>query len=193
MISSHQSLEEMRIEFDRTGGRTLSFPIAGTLAWTVTAIFGAILPDSKASIALFICNGLIFPVSLLIAYFLKEDLLKAKSPLDKLFGRSVLMINLSWAITIPFWMVMPASLPLSVGVVSGLHWIVYGWIVNHPIGMLHAVVRTVLVTACWFAFPGQRFTVIPIIIVLMYVITIYVLATRTLATKSVTTARLDGA
>jgi hypothetical protein len=167
MISSHQSLEEMRIEFDRTGGRTLSFPIAGVLAWTATAIFGFILPDNKASFALFICNGLIFPVSLLLAYFMKEDVLKARSPLDKLFGRCVLMVNLAWTIAIPFWMVMPASLPLTVGIFSSLHWIVYGWIVNHPIGMFHAVARTVLVTTCWFAFPGQRFTVIPAVIVLM--------------------------
>jgi chromate transport protein ChrA len=33
-------------------------------------------------------------------------------------------------------------------------------------------------TIAWFAFPDQRFTVIPAIIVVIYFITIYVLATR---------------
>ncbi len=175
-----QTLEEMRIEFDRAGGRTLSFPIAGTLAWTVTAVLGASLHEDKASLALFICNGLIFPVSLLIARFLKEDVLSSKNELDRLFGRGVLMVNLLWTLAIPFWFVLPSSLPLTVGIMAGLHWIIYGWIVQHWIGMAHAVLRTLLVAACWFLFPDLRFVVIPAMIVLIYIITIYVLATRPL-------------
>jgi hypothetical protein len=34
------------------------------------------------------------------------------------------------------------------------------------------------VTVAWFAFPDQRFVVIPAIIVVIYLITIYVLAKR---------------
>jgi hypothetical protein len=176
----HQTLHEMRLEFEREGGRTLAFPIAGTIAWIATGIFGIYLSDGNASIALFICNGLIFPMSLLIAKALKENVMGSTNDLDRLFGRSILMVNLIWVIAIPFWMVMPASLPLTVGVFSGLHWIIFGWIVQHWIGMFHTVVRAGLVVVCWFLFPDLRFVVIPFMIVAMYLVTIYVLATRPL-------------
>lgn len=172
------TLEQLRTEFDIAGGRTLSFPIAGTIAWTATGIFGLFLEEDEASIALFICNGLIFPLSLVIARFMKEDVLGSKNDLDKLFGRSILMVNLVWGIAIPFWFVMPSSLPLSVGILAGLHWIIYGWIVQHWIGMFHSVSRMLLVTASWFLFPSHRFVAIPVVIVVLYLITIYVLATR---------------
>lgn len=175
-----RTLEEMRIEFERAGGRTLSFPIAGTIAWTATGIFGALLPEDEASIALFICNGLIFPLSLMIARFLGEDVLSSNNDLDRLFGRGIIMVNLVWAIAIPFWLVLPSSLPLSVGILAGLHWLIYGWIVQHRVGMFHAVTRTVLVAACWFLLPDHRFVAIPAVLVLLYLITVYVLATRPL-------------
>jgi hypothetical protein len=123
---------------------------------------------------------MIFPLSLLMARFLREDVLSAKNDLDRLMGRSVLMVNLAWGIAIPFWFVMPSSLPLSVGIFAGLHWIVFGWIIGHWIGMFHAVTRTMLVVACWFLFPEHRFVAVSAVIVTVYLVTIYVLATRPL-------------
>jgi hypothetical protein len=168
--STSATLEELRVEFDRAGGRTLAFPIAGTLAWAVAGVFGTFLSHPGNSYALFLCNGAILPTALLIAKWRGEDVMSATSELDRLFGRAMVMVNL----------VLPASLPLSIAVLSGLHWIVYGWVVQHWIGMFHAVARSVLVTVCWFAFPQQRFVVIPIVVVVIYGITIYFLATRKL-------------
>ena len=174
------TLEDLRVEFDRAGGRTLAFPIAGMLAWVVAGLLGTRLTEEGACYALFIFNGLIFPVGLGIAKLCGEDVMSATSELDRLFGRSLVMVNLVWLIAIPFWLVMPSSLPLSIAVLSGLHWIVYGWIVQHPIGMFHAVARAVLAVVCWFVFPDYRFVVIPIVVVVMYAVTIYALATRKL-------------
>ncbi|WP_216859034.1 hypothetical protein [Hymenobacter citatus] len=44
--------------------------------------------------------------------------------------------------------------------------------------MFHAVARTVLVLAAWYAFPAQRFVVIPFLIVGLYVATILILEYR---------------
>ena len=174
------TLDDMRIQFERAGGRTLAFPIAGTLAWMVAGVLGTQLSEERASYALFICNGLILPVAMLLAKWRGEDVMSTHTDLDRLFGRSMVMVNLVWTIGIPFWLVMPSSLPLSIAVLSGLHWIVYGWIVQHWIGMFHAVTRAALAVVCWFAFPDYRFVVIPVVVVMMYAITIYVLATRKL-------------
>jgi hypothetical protein len=75
-------------------------------------------------------------------------------------------------------MIEPTSLPLSVGILAGLMWLPFSWIIQHWVGTFHAFTRTALVLTAWYVFPEQRFVVIPAIIVLIYLITIYVLARR---------------
>jgi len=49
---------------------------------------------------------------------------------------------------------------------------------NRYLFLFHAVKRTLLVTACWYLFPTQRFTVIPAVIVAVYAVTIVALEQR---------------
>ncbi len=88
------------------------------------------------------------------------------------------MASMVWAIAIPFFMIEKSSLPLSVGILAGLMWIPYSWIIQHWIGLFHGISRTVLVVAAWYLFPQHRFVAIPAVIVIIYLITIFVLATR---------------
>lgn len=176
-IQPSHSLEEQRLEFSQ--GRFLALPIAGTIAWTIIGIAGIFVPAPLAAWILFICTGMIFLLGLLIARFLGEDLIgKTQNEFDRLFFMSVQMAWLVFAIAIPFFMIEPTSLPLSVGILAGLMWLPFSWIIQHWIGTFHAFARTALVTIAWFAFPEQRFVVIPAIIVVIYLITIYVLAKR---------------
>jgi len=177
-MSTDRTLTELRAEFGRS--RFLEMPIAGTIAWSAAGVFGAILPEGSASIALFACMGSIFPLGLLIARFTGEDLLGAKSQndLDRLFGLNILMANLVWGIAIPFWLIVPSSLPLSAGILAGLMWVPFSWMLQHWIGLFHAVTRTILVVCAWFLFPAHRFVLIPVVIVVVYLISIRVLATR---------------
>jgi hypothetical protein len=173
-----RTLSELRAEFGRS--RFLAMPIAGTVAWSATGVLGAILPERTASFALFFCTGAIFPLGLLIARFTGEDLLgeKYQNPLDRLFGLNVLMANLVWGIAIPFWMVEPSSLPLSAGILAGLMWIPFSWMIRHWVGLFHGIARTVLVTAAWFLFPAHRFVAIPVVILVVYAISIVALVRR---------------
>jgi len=179
-MSTDRRLSELRAEFGRS--RFLAMPIAGAVAWTAAGVFGAILPERQASIALFFCMPAVFPLGLLFARFTGEDLFGAKShnELDRLFMLGLLMANLVWAIAIPFWMIEPSSLPLSGGILAGLMWIPFSWIIQHWVGVFHSTTRTVLVVAAWFSFPDHRFVVIPAVIVFIYVISIVALATRRL-------------
>jgi len=174
-----RSLEEQRVEFSQS--RLLAMPIAGTIAWTIIGILGAFVPVGLAAWILFICTGMIFGLGLFIARFVGEDLLgktRDNNEFDQLFFQTVLMSWLVFAIAIPFFMIEPTSLPLSVGILAGLMWLPLSWIIRHWVGMFHAFARTALVTVAWFVFPDQRFVIIPAIIVGIYLITIYVLATR---------------
>jgi hypothetical protein len=176
---SVRSLEQQRLEFSQS--RFLAMPIAGTIAWTVIGIAGAFVPVGLAAWILFICTGMIFMLGLFIARFVGEDLTgktRNNNEFDKLFFQSVLMSWLVFAIAIPFFMIEPTSLPLSVGILAGLMWLPFSWIIQHWVGMFHTFTRTALVTIAWFAFPDQRFVIIPAVIVVIYLITIGVLATR---------------
>lgn len=176
---SARSLEQQRLEFSQS--RFLAMPIAGTIAWTVIGIAGAFVPVGLAAWILFICTGMIFMLGLFIARFVGEDLTgktRNNNEFDKLFFQSVLMSWLVFAIAIPFFMIEPTSLPLSVGILAGLMWLPFSWIIQHWVGMFHTFTRTALVTIAWFAFPDQRFVIIPAVIVVIYLITIGVLATR---------------
>jgi ethanolamine transporter EutH len=92
--------------------------------------------------------------------------------------RTVVMAWLVFAIVIPFFRIEPTSLPLTVGILAGLMWLPFGWIINHWVGTFHAVTRTVLCLVAWYAFPDRRFVVIPAVIVATYLVTIVALVRR---------------
>lgn len=175
---SSLTLEEQRVEFSRS--RFLAMPLAGTIAWTVIGIAGAFVPVGLAAWILFIATGMIFALGLFLARFLGEDLIgkSRNNEFDQLFFQSILMAWLVFTIAIPFFMIEPTSLPLSVGILAGLMWLPFSWIIRHWVGQFHAFARTFLVTIAWYVFPDQRFVIIPAIIVVIYLITIYVLITR---------------
>jgi len=174
-----RTLDEQRLEFAR--GRYLAMPIAGAIAWTIVGIGGALLPVGLASWVLFIATGSTFGLGVLVAKAIGEDLLgknRASNWFDTLFFHTIMMSWLVFAIAIPFFMIEPTSLPLTVGILAGLMWIPFSWMIGHWIGLFHGIARTVLVLAAWSLFPQQRFVVIPAIIVAVYLVTIAVLAGR---------------
>jgi len=161
--------------------RFLAMPIAGAIAWTAIGIAGALLPLTFAVWAVFIGTGMIFYLGVGISRFTGEDLLGRRRKgnyFDQLFLLAVGSALLVYSIAIPFFLVDPTSLPLSVGVLTGLMWLPFSGLIRHWIGLFHGITRTVLVVAAWYAFPAERFVVIPAIIVAIYLVTIFVLARR---------------
>lgn len=174
-----RSLDQQREEFSRR--RFLAMPLAGSIAWVVTGVAGACLAPFYAVWALFIATGCIASLGMLLSRFTGENFLdksRPKNAFDSLFMLTVSMSLLVYAIAIPFFLRDYTSLPLSVGILTGLMWIPMSWIIRHWIGVAHAVVRTVAVLAAWYIFPTQRFVVIPAVIVVIYACTMLVLETR---------------
>ena len=161
--------------------RFLAMPLAGALAWTAAGIAGAVLPLAGAVWALFITTGAIAYLGIGLSRFTGEhfmDRSRPRNPFDALFFSTVAMALLVYAIAIPFFMVEPTSLPLSVGILSGLMWLPTAWLIRHWIGAFHAIARTVLVLAAWLAWPEARFVAVPAVIVAIYAVTIVVLERR---------------
>ena len=178
-MSTSRSLEAQRREF--ASRRLLAMPLAGTIAWIAAGVAGALLPPVQATWALFIATGSIVYLGIFLSRFTGEHFTsrtRPKNTFDTLFFLTVGMSLMVYAIAIPFFMVDYTSLPLTVGVLAGLMWLPMTWIIEHWVGIFHTVARTLLVTAAWFLFPTQRFTVIPAVIVAVYAVSIIALEQR---------------
>jgi len=175
----HASLDEQRREF--ASRPLIATPIAGVIAWTVVGVAGYLLPVRQASLVLFVATGMIAYLGMFISRFTGENFMDRSKPMnsfDKLFLYTAGMSFLVYAIAVPFFLVDRTSLPMTVGVLTGLMWVPISWIIQHWIGIAHALVRTVAVVAAWYAWPMQRFVIIPAVIVVLYAAAIAVLLNR---------------
>ena len=174
-----RSLDEQRAEYARRRG--LAMPLAGAIVWTLIGIAGVFLPPILAVWSMFIGTGFIAYLGIVLSRFTGENFLdknKPKNVFDSLFFHCVAMALLVYAIAIPFFRVDYTSLPLTVGILAGLMWVPFSWIIQHWVGILHTVARTVLVTVAWYLAPHRRFVVIPAVIVGVYAVTIAILEQR---------------
>lgn len=156
-------------------------PIAGTLVWIGIGIAGAALPTVGKVWSIFIGTGSIFYLALLVAKFTGEDLLgreRKGNLFDRIFMFTVVMAVTVYSIAIPFFLIEPTSLPMTVGILTGLMWIPFSALIGHWVGLFHGLTRTVLIVAAWYAWPTARFVTIPAIVVAVYLVTIVVLAKR---------------
>lgn len=174
------TLEEMRKDFETSANRSISMPIAGAIVWLLVGVASTRFDERTGLLILLFGSGAIFPIALLIAKFRGENLVASGNPLARLIGHGILMVNLLWALHIPLFLYAPAFVPLSVGIGLGLHWIVYSWIIQHPLGVIHAVLRTVLVLICWYSFPEQRLPAVSLAIVLVYAVSVWQMLIRPL-------------
>jgi hypothetical protein len=175
---NENTLENWRGEFSRR--KFFSMPIAGLIVWTALIVTGHLLPEAWASLAIFIGTGSIVYIGMLIAWLTGESFFRKgeTNPFDVLFLVGMVQALLVFSIAIPFFLLDRSSLPLSVGILTGLMWLPFSWIIRHWIGFAHAIGRTFTVLALWYGFPSMRFTVIPIAIVILYIITLVVLGRR---------------
>jgi hypothetical protein len=179
MINTQRTLEEQRREF--ASRKFLATPIAGLLVWLIIGVAGLTLPDRITVWVLFIGTGSIVYLGMFISKFTGENFLdknKLKNEFDQLFLFTVGQAMLVYSIAIPFFILDYTSLPMTVGILTGLMWLPFSWMIKHWVGIFHAGVRTALVLALWYLFPEHRFVTIPLAIVLIYMVTIIILQNR---------------
>lgn len=183
MTGNQRTLEEQKEEFKSK--KLLASPIAGLIAWLIVAISGIFFPDNITVWVLFIATGSIVYLAMGISKLTGEDYLdksKPKNTFDNLFFLTVAQAILIYSIAIPFFIVDYTSLPLTVGVLTGLMWVPLTWIIDHWVGLFHSIVRTILVLILWYLFPSDRFIAIPIAIIIVYIVSIIILKNRKIKT-----------
>lgn len=178
---NNTALITLRNEFEQEAGRSLALPIAGAIVWSMAGIAALFLPAQIAAYVLLFGSGAIFPIGLAVARLLGENPMANNNPLSRLMGLCVLMVNLLWALHLTFLFTEASFFPLSLGIGLGLHWVVFSWIIGHPVGTIHAVLRTVLATALWWLLPVNPITAVALGVVVAYGYSIFVLSRRPVA------------
>lgn len=178
--TSSMSLDQQLAEFRQR--RFLAMPLAGILVWSALIVTGALLSPKAQVLAVFIGTGSIVYLAMLLAKLTGEQLTfksnKQRNFFDTLFLSAVAMCFLCYALAIPFFLENYRSLPFAVAILTGLMWLPIGILIQHWVGIFHAVARTILCTLAWVLYPEHSFILQPMIVVAMYVVSIFALELR---------------
>lgn len=175
----NRTLEQQRIEF--INQKFLATPLAGLIIWNIIGLIGIFFSDFVAVLSIFIGTGSIVYLGLFLSKFTGENFLdknKPKNEFDTLFLFTAGQAILVYSIAIPFFLVDYSTLPMTVGILTGLMWLPFSWIIKHWVGIFHTLTRIISVLTLWYLLPEYRFIAIPFAIVLIYIITLIILKNR---------------
>ncbi|WP_438864777.1 DUF7010 family protein [Neptunicella sp.] len=178
-MNSHRTLDFQRREYTRR--RFFSLPLASAIVWFFIGLLSAVASNEVASVILVIGIACIPLLNKMVTSLTGENLIRDSRPtncFDQLYLCSFAMSLVGLCISLPFFLIDKTSLPLTVGILTGLPWLTHAWITRFWIGIFHTLTRSILVLVGWYIFPDYRFTLVPMIIVSVYVATIYVLELR---------------
>ena len=174
-----KTLEQYRIEYKQK--KLITMPIAGTIVWFILGVMALFIPAKSMVLPMYIGTGCIFYLALFISRFTGEKLLVKKeerNPFDSLFLYTLMMSWCGFAIAIPFGLQNYTAIPMALGIVSGMMWLPISWTLEHNVGLIHTISRTVLCLVTWLIFPELSYVLIPFIIVAIYIISLYQLVNR---------------
>src|SRR5690606_19466914 len=136
-LSSHSSmknrtLEEQRIEF--INQKFLATPLAGIIIWAIIGLVGIFFSDFVSVWAVFIGTGSIVYLASFVSKGTAENFMDKKEPKIECGTLSLVAAGQAmvvYSIAIPLFLVDYASLPTTVGILTGLMWLPLSRIIKH--------------------------------------------------------------
>lgn len=170
-IRSTSTLQELRAEFLATS--TQSMPIAGMIFWGVIAVAALHLRAQQLAYLVLFGSGMIFPLGVLIDRVTGKKMTRSSTanPVIQLFMQSLGLVVLVWPmVIIAAQRTHDANIIVLGGaILMGIIWIPYGWAANDPVGLEHAIGRSVLsYVAYLFAPAPYKATAISVVVLLAY-------------------------
>lgn len=165
-----QSLNDLRCEF--LVGSTVSMPLAGLIVWTAIGLGALFLPLRLVGWLSVYAMAAILPLAFLLdrlrgrALFQRDD-----NPVTGLFMVSIVGIGLMFPLIIAAANAAgdPNLLVLGVAILAGVIWIPWGWGADDPVGLRHAIARSIgCYLAFWFAPAPYKATAICGVVALAY-------------------------
>jgi hypothetical protein len=170
-MPSDAKLNDLRAEFLATG--TQSFPIAGILYWAIVAVAALHVTPQQLAYIVGFGSGMIFPLGILIDFLRGRKIKRASSdnPVTQMFLQCLGLVVLVWPLVlIAANLAHDANLIVLGGaILMGIIWIPYGWAADDPVGLQHAIGRSVLCYACFLFVPAPyKASAISVAVLLSY-------------------------
>jgi hypothetical protein len=170
-MQSTAKLNDLRAEFLATSTR--SMPIAGILYWSVVAVAALYLRPTQLAYVVGFGSGMIFPLGILIDFLRGRKIKHASSgnPVTQMFLGCLGLVVLMWPLVlIAANQAHSANLIVLGGaILMGIIWIPWGWAADDPVGLQHAVGRSVLCYACYLFVPAHyKASAISVAVLLSY-------------------------
>lgn len=148
-------------------------PIAGIVYWGIVAVAALCVTPVQLGYIVGFGSGMIFPLGILIDMMRGIKSLRAnnKNPVTQMFLQSLVLVVLVWPVVIigAFLAHNATVIVLGVAILMGIIWIPYGWAANDPVGLQHAIGRSVLSYACFLFVPAPyKATAIAAAVLLCY-------------------------
>jgi hypothetical protein len=168
-MDGNSRLSELRHDFLATS--TQSMPIAGMLFWAAAGAASRVLTPQQLAYFVGFGSGTVFPLGIAI------DRLRGRPGLQGNKGNPVLtgflqclaIVAMLWPLVIIAGIGRPGLIVLGGAILMGLVWVPYGWAADDPVGMRHAIARTLLCYAAYiFLPPFIRSTGICLIVLACY-------------------------
>ena len=151
------TIREMRLDFITRRKGSLALPVTGLIVYSFAALLSLVAEPRWHNLVLTLCFWMIMPVGALIMRVRGEESGSPEAnPLFELSFKARWMALSTWAIHIMVWIYAPALFTVSVGIGFALHWVVFSWTVDHPVGLLHLAMRIVFVVAAWHLVSENR-------------------------------------
>src|SRR4029453_7518847 len=166
------TFEEMRADFIARRKGSLSLPMAGATLYSIAAFLSLWVPPEGHNLVLTLCFWTILPIGALIMRIRGEQSPNPENPLFKLSVVGRILALSTWSIHIPVWIYAPDLFPLTIGIAFALHWSIFSWMMDHPVGFVHLGMRITFVLLAWFLAPHDRMGAVAAGIALAYVISI---------------------
>lgn len=171
------TLREMRLDFILRRKGSLALPMCGAFVYAVAGLLSLILEPRWHNLALTLCFFAVMPLGAVAMKIRGEELGSAQEkPLFGLAAKERWMALSTWAIHIPLWIHAPSLFPVSLGIGFALHWVIFSWTVDHPVGLIHLGMRIVFVLAGWHLAPSNRMGAVATGVALAYVISVFQLS-----------------
>ncbi|MCQ8848376.1 hypothetical protein NQT74_07285 [Alteromonas stellipolaris] len=161
--------------------RFIAMPLAGTLVWAAIGFASPFFNEAIQTWMLYLGTGAIFYIGSGLSYltgerFFSKD--RQNTEFDTLFFIGTAMALLVFAIALPVAAIDHTTLPLSIGILTGLMWMPLSWAIQHWVGYFHTVARTLGILIAWYVFPEARIEAISAVIVAVYLISLVALEVR---------------
>ena len=161
--------------------RFIAMPLAGTLVWAAIGFASPFFNEAIQTWMLYLGTGAIFYIGSGLSYLTSERFFskdRQNTEFDTLFFIGMAMALLVFAIALPVAAIDHTTLPLSIGILTGLMWMPLSWAIQHWVGYFHTVARTLGILIAWYVFPEARIEAISAVIVAVYLISLVALEVR---------------